>query len=39
MAILLNGVLIQGGITDIDEREDIILCVGDALGIDILIIS
>ncbi len=39
IAILLNGVLIQGGITDIDEREDIILCVGDALGIDILIIS
>ena len=39
IAILLNGVLTQGGITDIDVREDIILCVGDALGIDIPIIS
>ena len=39
IATFLNQIIIQGGITDIDVREDIILCVGDALGIDIPIIS
>lgn len=39
LASALTALLQGGGITDIDIREDIILCIGNALGIDIPIIS